>query len=85
MSRAAKLTFYSSIVLTGATIIGKNDTHLFSGVFYLKDQDFKTRRAGIERDNRKRTQQQIENEVEALQQEKLRQELLKTQVVRRQD
>jgi hypothetical protein len=50
----------------------------------LKDQDFKTRRVGIERDNRKRTQQQLENEVEAIQQEKLRSELLKTQIVKRQ-
>ncbi|KAJ3304267.1 hypothetical protein HDV03_003004 [Kappamyces sp. JEL0829] len=81
MSRAAKLTFLSSVLFTTTTIAGKSWVPTLV-VFYLKDKDFKARRAGIERDDRKRSQQRIENEAEAMQQEQLRLKYLETQSVR---
>lgn len=58
----------------------------YIGVFYLKDQDFQTRRKGINRDEEKRkdiarSQHLIDNEIEAKQMLMLRKELEKDQAV----
>ncbi|KAI9001894.1 hypothetical protein BC832DRAFT_123345 [Gaertneriomyces semiglobifer] len=62
MSRASKITFAASCAFTTATIIG---------VYWLKEMEFTTRRAGIARDSVKRQ----ENILELQRQEALRREL----------
>jgi hypothetical protein len=61
----------------------------FTGVFYLKDQDFQTRRKGIKRDEEKRrefdekdrSQHLVDNELEAKRMMMLRKELEKDQSI----
>lgn len=54
----------------------------FVGVFYLKKVDFDTRRQGITRDEGRRSQSRIENELEQNQMIQLRKELEKDQKVK---
>jgi hypothetical protein len=72
MSKASKYTFLASCVFTTVTI---------GTVFYIKDLDLETRRVGINRDQDRRSQQRIMNELEHIQQQELQKSLEKEQKV----
>ncbi|KAH6570456.1 hypothetical protein BASA50_000232 [Batrachochytrium salamandrivorans] len=72
MSRASKVTLgISTLFATGCIL----------GVHYMQELDVKTRRVGIERDDARRSDKRIENELEMLRQEELRRQLEQSQVV----
>ncbi|KAI9205123.1 uncharacterized protein BJ171DRAFT_598702 [Polychytrium aggregatum] len=71
MSRASKITFYTSLALTTATIIGVN---------YWKDVEFVARRQNIEKDEERR-RQRLENQLDLERQQRIFAEYEKDQRV----
>ncbi|EGF76491.1 hypothetical protein BATDEDRAFT_92665 [Batrachochytrium dendrobatidis JAM81] len=72
MSRNSKLTFAASCLFATVCVFG---------VHYMQELDVKTRRVGILRDDVRRSDKRIENELEMMKQEELRKQLEKNQSV----
>jgi hypothetical protein len=70
MSTKSKITFAASCLFTTATIYT---------VFYLKQKDLEIRQIGIHRDDTKRSEQRLLNELEHQQQQELKRKLEKEQ------